>query len=48
MVITKYNSTEQMTNKLQELKSKTEKKFYKNIGNTYDNMNIRMHKDLLV
>ena len=34
-----------MINKLQELKGKTKLKFYKNISNYYDNMNIRMDED---
>ena len=33
MVNTKYNSTEDMINKLQQLKGKTKLKFYKNISN---------------
>ena len=41
MVKTKYNSTEDMINKLQQLKVKTILKFCKNISNYYDNMNIR-------
>ena len=41
MVNTNYNSTEDMINKVQELKGKTKLKIYKNIGNYYDNMNIR-------
>ena len=47
MVNTTYNSTEDMINKLQELKGKTKLKFYKNISNYYD-MNIRMMKILLL
>ena len=38
MVNTNYNSTEDMINKLQELKSKTKLKFYKNISNYYIEM----------
>ena len=34
-----------MNNKLQQLKNKTKLKFYKNISNYYDNMNIRFHED---
>ena len=45
MVNTKINSTEDMINKLQELKGNTKLKFYKNISNCYDNMNIRMDED---
>ena len=45
MVNTTYNSTENMINKLQELKGKTKLKFYKNISNYYDKMNIRMDED---
>ena len=47
-VNTTNNSTEDMINKLQELKGKTKLKvykFYKNITNYYDNMNIRMDED---
>ena len=45
MVKTKYNSTEEMINELQELKGKTKSKFYKNICTHYDNMNNRMDED---
>ena len=45
MVNTNYNSTEDMINKLQELKGKTKLKFYKKLSNHYDNMNIRMDED---
>ena len=38
MVNTKYNSTEDMINKLQSLKGKTKLKFYKNISNYYTEM----------
>ena len=38
MVNTKYNSTEDMINKLQSLKGKTKLKFYKNISNYYIEM----------
>ena len=38
MVITTYNSTEDMINKLQSLKGKTKLKFYKNISNYYTEM----------
>ena len=38
MVNTKYNSTEDMINKLQSLKGKTKLKFYKNIHNFYIEM----------
>ena len=41
MVITTYNSTEDMMNKLQELKGKTKLKFYKNISKYYDGMKNR-------
>ena len=42
MVNTNYNSTEELINKLQSLKGKTKLKFYKNISDYYDSMNIRM------
>ena len=45
MVITLYNSTENVINKLQSLKSKTKLKFYESISNNYYNMNIRMDED---
>ena len=45
MVKTKYISTEEMINKLQQLKGKTKLKFYKNISNYYDSMNIRFDED---
>ena len=45
LVNTTYNSTEDIINKLQELEGKTKLKFYKNISNYYDNMNIRMDED---
>ena len=38
MVNTNYNSTEDMTDKLQPLKGKTKLKFYKNINNYYNEM----------
>ena len=45
MVNTTYNSTEDMLNKLQQLKGKTKLKFYKNISNYYDNMIKRFDED---
>ena len=41
MVITNYNSSDEMNNKLQELKGKTKSKFYKNISNYYDEMKVK-------
>ena len=41
MVNTNYNSTEDMTDKLQQLKGKTKSKFYKNISNYYTEMKNR-------
>ena len=38
MVKTKYNSTEEMINKLQEIRRKTKLNFYKNINNYYIEM----------
>ena len=38
---TNYNSAEDMINKLQSLKGKQKLKFFKNISNFYDNMNIK-------
>ena len=45
MVNTKYNSTDDMINKLQQLKGKIKLNFYKNISNFYNNMNIRFEQD---
>ena len=39
MVNTTYNSTEDMINKIQEVKRKTKLKIYKNISNYYNEMN---------
>ena len=44
MINTTYNTTEDMDNKLQQLKGKTNLKIYKNLKN-YDNMNIKMDED---
>ena len=44
MVNTTYNSTEDMNNKLQQLKGKTKLKFYKK-SKYYDNMNIGFDED---
>ena len=49
IVNTTYISTEDMINKLQELKGKTKLKFYKNISNFYDEMkhkNFQAQEDL--
>ena len=45
MVNTTYISTEDMINKLQQLKGKTKLKFYKNISNYFDNMDIKLEQD---
>ena len=45
MVNTSYNTTQDMINKLQQLRSKTKLKFYKNISNYHDNMNIKFDED---
>ena len=45
MVNTNYNSTEDMIDKLQELKGKTKLKSYINISKYYDNLNIRIDED---
>ena len=48
MVNTTYNSTEDMSKKLQELKGKTKLKFYKNISNYYNelkNKNFQTQQD---
>ena len=42
MVNTTYNSTEDMINKIEEIKGKTKLKLYKIISKYYDIMNIRM------
>ena len=39
MVKNTYNSTEEMTDKSQELKGETKLKIYQSIGNCYDRMN---------
>ena len=41
MINTSYNSTEDMINKLQQLKGKTKLNFYKNISNYYNEMKNR-------
>ena len=45
MINTTYNSTEDMINKLQQLKGKTKLKIYEKISNYYDNMFIRFDED---
>ena len=45
MINTTYNSTENMINKIQQLKGKTKLKFYKIISNYYEEMNIRRQSD---
>ena len=45
IVNTKFNSTEEMVNNLQQLKGKTKLKLYKNISEYYDDMNIRFDED---
>ena len=45
LINTKYNTIEDMVNKLQEFKGKTKVKFLKNISNYYDNMDIKMNED---
>ena len=45
MVNTSYKTTDDMINKVQELKRKTKSKFYKNISNYYDKMNIKFDED---
>ena len=47
MVNTKYVSTVDMINNLQQLEGRTKLKFYKNISDYFDNMNIRFDEDLL-
>ena len=44
-VNTTYNSTEDMVNELQSLKGKPKLKFYKNMSNYYNIMDIRMDED---
>ena len=44
MVNTTYNSTEDMINKLQELKGETKLKFHKTISNYYNEMKNRNFK----
>ena len=45
MVNTTYYSTQDMIDKLQQLKGKTKLKFHKNISNYFDNMIIRFDED---
>ena len=45
MVNSSYNTTEDLINKLQDLKGRTKVNFSKNICKCYDNMNIRMDED---
>ena len=45
LVITTYNSTEDVINNLQELKGKTKLIFLENISSSYDNMIIGFHED---
>ena len=45
MASTKYNSTEDMINNIQQLKIKTKAKIYKTTSTYYDNMNIRIDED---
>ena len=45
MVNITYNTTQDMIDKLQQLKSKTRLKFFKNISTYYDNMNINFDDD---
>ena len=44
MINTKYNPTEDMINKLQQLKGKTKLKFYKNKSNYYTEMKKKFPK----
>ena len=46
MVDTTFNSTEDMIDKLQQLKGKTKLKFYQNMSISNDNMNNKMDEDL--
>ena len=48
MVNTKYNTTEDLINKLQEIKGKTKSNLYENISNYYDNMILGWMKILLL
>ena len=45
LVNTKYNSTEDVINKLQELKGEPKKIFFKNLSNYHDNLNIKIGED---
>ena len=47
MVNTNYNSTEDMINKLQELKGKTKLKIYKNMGDYYIEMKKKIFKHII-
>ena len=45
MASTKYNSTEDMINNIQQLKNKRKPKIYKTTSIYFDNMNIRIDED---
>ena len=45
MVNTTYVSTQDIIKKLQQVQCKAKLKFFKNISNYYDNMNIRLFQD---
>ena len=45
MVNANHNSTDDVTDELQQLKGKTKLKFYKNISKFYENLNIRFDED---
>ena len=47
MVNTTYNSTEDMINKLQQLKGKTKLNFFKNISNNYNEMKNKILQTLV-
>ena len=42
---TEYSSTEDMIDRLRELKGQTKLKFYKNVSKYYDSLTIRMDED---
>ena len=44
-VNTTYNTTDDMINKLQQLKGKTKLTFYKNLGIYFDNVNIKFEQN---
>ena len=45
MASTKYNSTKDMIDNIQQLRENTKLELFKNLGNYFDNMKFRMDED---